>query len=324
MGEAIAGVRTLTGGSGGGGEGVRGGRGSAGRASCPVCCVEAPHRLSSKDYNQKTSPDLVDYRRCSTCGLVFAENPPGSGSDHYPAGYHAIPPSLRQLAKRAAREEHKIEVVRRHATGGKLLEVGPSYGAFSWLAKREGFEVEAIEQDPACCRFLSDVVGIRAINSSDVRTALEGLGTYRVVALWHVIEHLPDPFKVLEALGRKVLPGGILVVAAPNPDSFQFRILGKRWPHLDAPRHLTLIPASLIATRMATLGFTAAVNTTAGRGSREYDTFGWTGFFTSRSSSAFAKKLLWLLGLAVSIVARPLDRRQGRGSSYTMVLVKEG
>jgi hypothetical protein len=324
MGEAMAGGGTPQGRSGSGAERARGGRASAGRANCPVCCVESPRHLSSRDYNQKTSPDLFDYRRCPACGLVFLENPPGPQSDHYPSGYHAIPPSLSQLAKRAAREEHKIEIVRKHAAGGKLLEIGPSCGAFGWLAKREGFEVEAIEMDPACCRFLSDVVGIRAINSGDVLTALEGLGPYRVVALWHVIEHLPDPFEVLEALGRKILPGGVLVVAAPNTDSFQFRVLGKRWPHLDAPRHLTLIPAGLIARRMETSGFTAAVNTTTGRGGREYDTFGWTGFFASRSSSASAKKLLWLLGLGASILARPLDGRPGRGSSYTLVLVKGG
>jgi hypothetical protein len=72
-------------------------------------------------------------------------------------------------------------------------------------------------------------------------TPVEALGTLAdgadVVVLWHVLEHLDDPElglrRAVEALGRH----GRIVVSAPNLDSLQARIGGRRWFHLDVPRH---------------------------------------------------------------------------------------
>ncbi|GIT65471.1 MAG: hypothetical protein Ct9H300mP23_10980 [Nitrospinota bacterium] len=46
-------------------------------------------------------------------------------------------------------------------------------------------------------------------------------------------------------------------MAAPNPQAWQFHIMGKLWPHLDAPRHLYLLPAEVLTEYAKTLGFGA-------------------------------------------------------------------
>jgi len=72
-------------------------------------------------------------------------------------------------------------------------------------------------------------------------TAVEAFGPPTegadVIVLWHVLEHLDDPElglrRAVEALGC----GGRIVVSVPNLDSLQARIGGRRWFHLDVPRH---------------------------------------------------------------------------------------
>ena len=53
---------------------------------------------------------------------------------------------------------------------------------------------------------------------------------------------------------RLLEPGGVAVVAIPNPDSLQARAFGDRWLHLDLPLHLVHIPAPALLARLRELG----------------------------------------------------------------------
>ena len=219
-------------------------------------------------------------------------------------------------------ERYKIEIVQRFFGKGRLLEIGPSYGSFTYLAKKAGFEVEAIEMNARCCRFLNDVVGVRAVESNDPIDALQHLEPYDVVALWHVIEHLPDPWTMLDAICVSLKPGGIVVLAAPNPDAFQFQIMGRYWPHVDAPRHLMLIPMGLLAEKLEAMGMKAELIITTDKGSLGWNTFGWEFFFTNLSSNRQVKRVLRRIGKLVSLLLSPIEKMEGRGSAYTVVFRK--
>jgi hypothetical protein len=81
---------------------------------------------------------------------------------------------------------------------------------------------------------------------------LDHHGTYAAVVFWHSLEHLRRPGAALRHAARRLLaPGGLLVVALPNPASVQATLFGGRWLALDPPRHLVHVPA---ATLLATLG----------------------------------------------------------------------
>jgi predicted SAM-dependent methyltransferase len=82
--------------------------------------------------------------------------------------------------------------------------------------------------DPACCRYLTERVGVTAICSDDPIAVLLTLGEARVVALWHVLEHLTDPLEILREATGKLEVGGVLAIAVPNPRSLQFRLLRRR------------------------------------------------------------------------------------------------
>ena len=93
--------------------------------------------------------------------------------------------------------------------------------------------------DGRCCRFLRETVGIDVLEGPDTIGLLKSAPTVDVIVLWQVIEHLPDPWGVIAAAVERLAPNGLLIIDTPNPEAFQFRVLGSRWAHVDAPRHVT-------------------------------------------------------------------------------------
>ena len=63
-------------------------------------------------------------------------------------------------------------------------------------------------------------------------------GSFDVAIMWHSLEHQFEPAQVLEAVGRALKPGGLLLLEVPNAGSLQSWLGGRNWFHLDVPRHL--------------------------------------------------------------------------------------
>jgi len=293
------------------------------KKNCPNCYSESLIYFQSRDYNRSVSQEVFNHYKCSQCKLIFISPIPGNLADYYPETYHFIPDSDEYLETASIPERYKIELVQRFICSGRLLEIGPSYGTFIYLAKKAGFEVDAIEMDIKCCQFLDTIVGVNVINSSDPVSVLQQRKSYDVIVLWHVIEHLSDPWETLDAIYDGLNPGGIVVLAAPNPDSFQFKIMGRYWPHVDAPRHLILIPMRLLAEKLEAKGMQKELVTTTDKGSIGWNRFGWEFFFTNLSSNSYIKKVLRLIGQLVSLLFSPIEKTECKGSAYTIIFRKK-
>ena len=58
------------------------------------------------------------------------------------------------------------------------------------------------------------------------------------ITLWHVFEHVENQDEVLNQFHQKLKQSGILIIAVPNPDSFDAKHYGKFWAAYDVPRHI--------------------------------------------------------------------------------------
>jgi hypothetical protein len=70
-----------------------------------------------------------------------------------------------------------------------------------------------------------------------------------------VLEHVDDPATTLAALRGWMAPGGVMLVGTPNLDSWQARVAGPRWFHLDLPRHRTHFTARGLTRLLEAQGF---------------------------------------------------------------------
>jgi 2-polyprenyl-3-methyl-5-hydroxy-6-metoxy-1,4-benzoquinol methylase len=284
---------------------------------CRFCGAGSEPAFAAFDRNQRVSSDLFRYDRCAQCGTIFLAKPPSDLGRYYPPTYYPPLPARDELDRTACKHRWRVDLLRAYVPSGRLIEVGPGPGLFAHLAKSAGYDVIAIEMDPRCCEYLRDVVGVEVVETDDAVAALERIDGADAIALWHVLEHVERPAELLASAAKALVPGGALIVATPNVDSLQFRLLGARWPHVDAPRHLALIPLGALDAQAVELGL-QRVAVTAADPAGEYDAFGWQGALPGRArgySAHFAGRL-------IRAFATPFERRNLNASAYTAVLRK--
>jgi 2-polyprenyl-3-methyl-5-hydroxy-6-metoxy-1,4-benzoquinol methylase len=293
--------------------------------SCPYCRGAARLHVTGRDVNRRVSNETFHLYRCERCGLRFILDPPSDLRRYYPRDYHVTPASAAALDPHLPAQRFKIDLVTRFATTGSLLEIGASNGVFCRLAQQAGFDVSAIEMDEDCVGFLHGKLGVRVVASPDPAAALAGeASSFDAICLWHTIEHLPRPWDVLGEAVRHLKPNGVLVIAAPNPDAWQARVLGARWPHHDMPRHLFALPMPWIAAFAKSQGLSVAMMTTRDEGSLFWNRFTWAMVLRSMAGYRDPGGALWRLGMMVGGLLAPWEGREGRGATYTAVLRRPG
>jgi 2-polyprenyl-3-methyl-5-hydroxy-6-metoxy-1,4-benzoquinol methylase len=134
-----------------------------------------------------------------------------------------------------------LHTIKRHVSGGRLLDVGCATGYFLNAARLD-FEVSGVEPS----RWAVDYARTRLhLNVTEghleaVDLPLEG---FDVITMNDVIEHFSDPRAALERSAALLRPGGILYLVTPDIGSLSARVLRGRWWGL-RPAHLYYSPAA--------------------------------------------------------------------------------
>ena len=293
----------------------------SGVTGCPLCGGETIHAFRVSDRNRGITGQSFEYRRCRSCGTTFLLDVPVDLGRYYPEDYYVLPAPA-ELDRAANGEAPRLKMLRAFVPDGPIVEIGAGFGVFSRAARRAGFEVTAIEMDERCCEYLEDVVGVRAIRSHTPGRALADVGPTRAIVMWHVLEHLPRPWDVLEQVAKRLEPGGVFALAMPNPDSLQFRLLGGRWAHVDAPRHLFLIPFAALRERAEKLGLEFRLLTTSDPATRGWNVFGWEYAIRRHPARRRSTLVTRTCSRALALGLAPLERRGMNGTAYTAVFVK--
>ena len=101
---------------------------------------------------------------------------------------------------------------------------------------RRGWQVEAVEKNAQARAFAKEHFGL------DVKpdTALQDFapGSFDVITLWHVMEHLEHLNETWDTLNSLLTEKGVLIIAVPNCSSYDAKKYGAHWAAYDVPRHL--------------------------------------------------------------------------------------
>jgi 2-polyprenyl-3-methyl-5-hydroxy-6-metoxy-1,4-benzoquinol methylase len=289
---------------------------------CPLCGGPTEAAFNTRDRNRAITAEPFRYRRCTACRSLHLENPPADLGAFYPDDYFALP-DLADLRTQAKAERWRMELLAPH-TGppGRLTEIGPGNGIFTIQAIDAGFDTAIVEMNERACAYLRDTVGAEAVRSAAPDEALGTMPPSRVIAAWHVIEHVPRPWDLLDAAARNLEPGGVLVLATPNPRSFGLRALGGRWAHVDAPRHLFLLDHEALIARADAAGLELAALTDLDPGGLHWNAFAWHYALRRPGCSLNRDKAAHLAGQLLARTLAPVERRGLRGAAYTVVLRK--
>ena len=293
---------------------------------CPYCHAKAKPFLLARDINRHITEEVFSYSQCTKCGLVFMDEIPEDIARYYSGGYQPIPASLGELRALAHDEKYRLEPILRYKCSGKLLELGPWIGMFSSNAKDAGFDVTVVDMSADCVNFLENVLKVRAFQSDEPAVTIANLDErFDVVVMWHCIEHFPRPWEVIQQIARVLQPGGVLLVALPNVESYECSVLKSRWTHIDAPRHLHFYPLTSLTSLCQENGLRCLEATTSDHLSRVLRRSSWRAVGKSLApwSSFFGRILSALVGRLDSIFVGRAGRREGAGAGITAVYVKE-
>lgn len=220
--------------------------------TCWVCeCadlvpVSVAHFALSQFEDQ--DPDLSKYtgcalamRRCAHCGFIQPEGLPTLAGyfdriydQHWPADWvrEEFESTYKDFIFRGILQ--KLESLRQQSVHKTILDIGAHAGRFIHLASLAGWQAEGIELNPRTAAFAQERTGLKVHRISAAALSKESDKRYGVVTLTDVLEHIPDPLRILRTVGSLLEPNGWLAVKVPcGPnqiikDTVRARLAGRK------------------------------------------------------------------------------------------------
>lgn len=203
---------------------------------CPVCGILEQKLLFCVDE--------FCFVRCCECGVIYSQPHPGKGNWRTPVYPNEdkkksriekiLETKLTQLTN-----WRRLAMIFHYKKKGRMLDLGCGTGSFIAQVNSKGWGRYGV--DP----HLSEIDNRSGTNgpkfyAKNLFDCYFPEKFFDVVSLWHVIEHISAPEKVLKEIGRILKDDGILVISTPTTDGLGFKIAGKDWYHVNVPMHMFL------------------------------------------------------------------------------------
>jgi SAM-dependent methyltransferase len=196
--------------------------------SCPVCEVPPTKfigRRGGAAHRERLGVEC-DVWRCGTCGLIFPNPMPvpvGGLEQHY-----GVPPDdyfeQHDTDARGAAAEGILRRAQELTGGtGRLLDIGAGRGELLRAARAQGWSATGIEPSEAFARHAAHYSGAE-IRREPVEHCGFSEGSFDVVVMGSVLEHLYNPDETVREIARVLRRGGALYVDVPNEVGLYFRV----------------------------------------------------------------------------------------------------
>ena len=134
---------------------------------------------------------------------------------------------------------HAILARRYGKRGARLLEIGSGMGHLVGQLENS-FETYGMDLNHWAVKQSRSVIKTAQLQTASAQELPFRDDSFNVVIIKHIVEHLPDPQKAIQEIGRVIEPGGTLILATPNLDSLLKPWKGVKWIGYQDPTHISL------------------------------------------------------------------------------------
>jgi len=199
-----------------------------------------------------------DIYQCQNCSVQFiAQEPTSKQLDQlYDQLYSQNAEQVKRLhnlnyGKLTFRRQWYIIRNLAHSKHGRILDFGCAGGHFlnnvSQKWDKYGIELAANAREIATQK------GIKTFATLEEAAFPDDF--FDVITMFAVIEHLPEPKKIVKELSRVLKKGGLFVIMTGDISSLKARIQAERWHLYTPPGHIYYFTARSLDMMMESLGF---------------------------------------------------------------------
>ena len=142
---------------------------------------------------------------------------------------------------------------------GKILDVGSGTGYFLKTGKDRGWNTLGIEPSKQAAEYSREELNLKIIENQLTEENCKEFGTFDVVHLSLVLEHIPDPIKMIKIIFAMINPGGLICVVVPNDFNPFQKILSKydNYPEwwVSPPHHINYFDFDSLKKLVQNCGF---------------------------------------------------------------------
>jgi 2-polyprenyl-3-methyl-5-hydroxy-6-metoxy-1,4-benzoquinol methylase len=161
--------------------------------------------------------------------------------------------------------------IEKYKRNGRILDIGSGRGVFLDVMRKYGWKVAGTEYNKETAESINKSYNINIVTGNPGDWGFPP-GSFDVVTMNHVLEHMSDPEIAIGECSRLLEKGGLLVVAVPNITSLQSTLGKKLWFHLDIPYHLYHFSEEGLSSLLEKYNFRMLKTR---RFDLEYNPFGW-------------------------------------------------
>lgn len=221
---------------------------------CPLC--------SNSRYSVLFTKNGFDFVRCVECSHVYV-NPQfeeGKVVSDYDGDLKSNDLGIDFVSSGKQREvrgrlfQDFLDKVQKEIPSGKILDIGCSIGQFLKMAVDRGFEAQGLELNEKAAHFAEENYGVKVHRKLLEECSFKD-GSFDVVSMFGVIEHLVHPKQVMEDVFRILRPGGLFIGICPNVQSLVCMILHELSRTFTGRLHLSYFSEKTLRYLFTKVGF---------------------------------------------------------------------